>query len=80
MKQMEKGVQEYSKDESPDIYDTTSTCISRQFSFEKSAKSTRIYQFNGDKTGNKKTSSLLIMTVLKSFLPKIACRTKTTGF
>jgi hypothetical protein len=35
MKQMEKGVQEYSKDESPDSYDTTSTCISRQFSFEK---------------------------------------------
>jgi len=35
MKQMEKGVQEYRKDESPDSYDTTSTSISRQFSFEK---------------------------------------------
>jgi hypothetical protein len=44
---------------------------------EISAKSTRIYQFNGDKTGNRKTSSHLIMTVLKSFLPQITCRTKT---
>jgi len=47
---------------------------------EMSATTTRIYQFNGDKTGNRKTSSLLIMTVLKSFLPQIAFRTKTTVF
>jgi hypothetical protein len=46
---------------------------------EMSATSTRIYQSTGDKTGNRKTS-LLIMTVLKSFLPQIACRTKMTDF
>jgi hypothetical protein len=47
---------------------------------EMSATTTRNYQFNGDKTGNRKTSSLLMMTVLKSFLPQIAFRTKTTVF
>ena len=45
---------------------------------EISAKSTRIYQFNGDK--NKRKTPSLIMTVPKSFLPQIACRTKTTVF
>lgn len=45
-----------------------------------SATSTWIYQFTGDKTGNRKTSSLLSMTVLKSFLPQTACWNKTTDF
>jgi hypothetical protein len=36
---------------------------------EMSATSTWIYQFTGGKTGNQKTSSLFIVTVLKSFLP-----------
>ena len=30
--------QNYSKDEIPDSYDTTSTCIPRKFSFEKIGK------------------------------------------
>jgi hypothetical protein len=34
MKQMERGIQDYNKGECPEIYDSTSTYISRQFGME----------------------------------------------